>query len=261
MLVQLDRGVTAEVVPDLELKTLPRWHLRGLRVWLGPYRSTDQWVRHSVEAIGSSDVDALAGTDELLFHPVTRQLLSTCFIVPEVTLQANRTLNAWRSESPIYGLLRLAPAPPFSLEPADARWFAEDGSALAGFRDGSLIATAERLRLRIAQDVDLLFANRRLCGWWLSSPARYLVNSLDGPHPYPRSPDPVLISALSRYLELIADPYIEMMEKRDTSILQALVDLHSHLDPTGGAAIQRQVIREAIEDIVDQFYRQQLSQD
>ena len=258
MLVHLARGVTAEVLPDQELSALPRWHLRGLRVWLGPYRSTDQWVQHSVEAIGSSDVDALAGTDELLFHPQNWQLLSARFIVPEVIVQANKALTAWRSEPLLHGLLRLAPAAPFRLEPTDARWFAQEGNALAGFRDGSLVAAAERLRLRIAQDVDLLFANRRLCGWWLSSPAHYLVNSWDGPHPYPSEPDIELTNALRRYLELIADPYIEMMEQSDPSILRALVDLHAHLDPTSGAATQRRVIREAIEDIADQFYRKQL---
>lgn len=257
MIVYLDDGVAAEVILNQELYEHPHWDLRGLRLWLGPYRSTDQWVEHASEAIGSTDVDATAGTDELLFDKDDLLLRSARCIVPEVNLPTGRLLTIWQSQPPTFGLLRLISPHGFRLEPTRIRWFAEDGTSLAGFSDAALVETSERLRLHIAKDIDLLFADRRLCGWWLSNPSYYLVTSWD--LPYPSEPDGELIDALRRYLLLIAEPNIDLMEDGDPSVLHVLIELHAQLNPTMGSIRQRRVVREAIADIVDQFYNLSLN--
>lgn len=258
MIVQLEEAVTAEIVLGHGLRVLPRWDLNSRHVWLGPYHSAHEWVLHSVEAVGSSDVDSLEQTDELAFDKATLLLQSSSFIVSDYNLTTTPRQALWQGIPPVWGLLRLTASRNFRIPSTSLRWFANDGTQLAGLTDAALDETTARLRLRIAQDVDLLFVDGKLCGWMLSSPERYLIIPWDDPYPYPKEPDKTLVEALRRYMDLVGEPKIELLEARDRAMFETLTALHTELNPEEGARGQRRVLRNAIEDITEYFYRQKL---
>lgn len=258
MIVQLDEAVTAEVVLGHGLRMLPRWDLNSRHVWLGPYHSAHEWVLHSVEAVGSSDVDSFEQTDELAFDKAALLLQSASFIVSDHNLTTTPPLAIWQNTPPVWGLLRLTASSIFRIRSTSWRWFANDGTQLAGFTDAALVESTARLRLRIAQDVDILFIGGKLCGWLLSRPERYLIIPWDDPYPYPEEPDKTLVEALRQYMDLVGEPKIELLEARDRAAFEILAALHNELNPEEGARGQRRVLRNVIEDIADYFYRQKL---
>jgi len=120
-----------------------------------------------------------------------------------------------------------------------------------------LMEAGHRLRLRIAQDMDLLFIQQRLCGVALIHPANYLVDSWADSVGH--ISDGQLKILLHEYLNLVAEPFIQRMEDKDTDILGALVDLHIQLEVGIESMEQQRVIRVAVEDLAERFYGKKLA--
>jgi hypothetical protein len=251
VIVELHDSITAEVVYGAGLRGSPRLGLRDLSLIVGPYDSGDAHEQHFLQTIGSGNWYR-PEFDEFRFAKEDLLLQSIWFHVPEKNLSSEEFFVGWRAEQPVVGLLRLASSEEFELEPTDFRWMEPNGELLACVTQMALGATEAPQRLRIAHDLDLLFANRRLCGWLLSHPARYLVTSWEDP--CAGEADSGLAALLHEYSALVAEPYIDQMENEDPDILKELLSLHARLRRENETRNPQRVLRECVEDIIEQFY-------
>lgn len=250
-MVMLVPSVAADIVSGASIPSVVRWQLRSLYVDLGPYQSMAERERLAAQTIGSADW-LWSGADDLCFDRSTLLLTSARFRVPEVNLEPPASLAAWIAIPAQPGGLRLLAAQPFTLEPVDVRWLNEQGTVLIGATSAALAEAASKARLRVAPDLDLLFAEEQLCGWLLENPVQHLVEAWEDP--VPDMQDAALPSLLREYLTLIAEPHIDELDEQDPALLTALVDLHARVGQGGAAGGGRQVLRVAIEDIVETFY-------
>lgn len=255
-MVKLVPSVTAEVVPGGPIPALARWQLRSLYIDLGPYQSMAERERLAARVVGSADW-LWSGADDLCFDRSTLLLTSARFRVPEVNLEPPASLAAWQAAPVQPGGLRLLAGQSFTLEPVDLRWLDEQGSVLIGATSAALSGSANKLRLRIGPDLDLLFADGQLCGWLLEHPARHLVEAWEAP--VPDSQDVGLPALVCEYLMLIAEPHIDALDEQDPALLATLTHLHTRVGRGGGPGSGRQVLRVALEDIVETFYDRTLS--
>jgi hypothetical protein len=155
------------------------------------------------------------------------------------------------AKRPTVGLLRLESSGGFNIEPTTFRWFDHSSRQLICINEAATSEPCDRLRLQITRDVDLLFANGKLCGWILSHSVNYLVNAWEAP--YKNEPNDDLANLLHEYLELISDPNIERMEDEDPNILQKLLDLRTRAGHSQSSQQQR-ILYSSIEGILDLFY-------
>ncbi len=257
MIVELTQSVTADVVEGEYLRLQPRLWLRDRTLLLGPYHSAQEQEQHFLEEVGY--VDWLRfGSDALCFDRKDLLLNSASFRMPETNATLTSSLTRWLDEVAVNGLLRLTEPRGFIFELADVRWMDVDADVLF-FLDETvvLMEAGHRLRLRIAQDMDLLFIQQRLCGVALIHPANYLVDSWADSVGH--ISDGQLKILLHEYLNLVAEPFIQRMEDKDTDILGALVDLHIQLEVGIESMEQQRVIRVAVEDLAERFYGKKLA--
>jgi len=256
VIVELAQAVTAEIVEGLNLQLQPRLWLTDRTLLLGPYHSFIEQERHFLQTVGFVDwLDF--GLDVLTFDRYTSLLQGAVFHIPETNSTATVSLTSWLDEDVVNGSLRLSVLQGFQFELADIRWMDVKSDALYIIRETTLEEEGKpRLRLHIAQDLDLLFISQRLRGILLFHPTAHLVNSWHEPGNQPV--DDHLMLLLNRYLELVADPYIERMEGGDLEILQLLVGLGEQISLSGTFVQQRDVLRIAVEDIISRFYGEKL---
>ncbi len=193
--VQLSDGVEAQVEPGAALDWPPRLALRELQVSLAPFASGSEHEQFLKATVGSG-AWYLADFDEARFAPPTGLLAGLWLHVP-VARDDGAAVRTWQSVEPTRGLPRLLEPAPFNLEPCVRRSAAPDGSALAAFRFQAE-PPGTRLRLRVGEGFDLLFAAGWLCGWLLEVPETALSSGFG-----PRSPgpaDPALNLLLAEYL-------------------------------------------------------------
>jgi len=253
MIVQLLESVFAEVVKGCSLQASPRWIQNSLAVVVAPYNSLKEYDQQIMQTFGSFDCMG-SGAEGFRFRQKDLLLQSVWFRVPEVHLPLDKVPILWQDEQPQIGLLRLSSAQEFHLHSTDVRWMDANAGILGCMTEAALTAVGERLRLRIAEDFDLLFTGRKLCGWLLSSPEKYLVELWETP--YPPEPDKELKALLYESLTLVSEPNIEKMDDQDPDILQALIDLHGRIKCDCGAVNQRRVLNSWIKEIIERFYDQ-----
>ena len=251
MSVELCDSVTAEVVYGIHLQSKPRWGLRELSLITGPYYSGDEHEQHFLRTIGSGSWYR-SEFDELRFGKEDMILQSIWFHVPEKSLSSDELINEWRDLEPIDGLLRLKSSQSFQLDPTEFRLMEPDGTLFMCVTQRAISEKDNRLRLRLADDLDLLFANQCLCGWLLSNPSQYLVSSWEAP--CINKPDSKFAALLYEYLTLVVEPNVDRMEKGDTNILCALADLQMRIGQVQGSKDHRIVLHESIDGIIKQFY-------
>ena len=263
MIVKLQDSCKAKITYGINISHNPRWGLRELSLIMGPYHDGEEHERHFLQTIGSGNWYR-SEYEEFRFSKETLLLESVWFHVPEVNLESENFISLWQFEPPVEGLLTLSQPQVFNPEPTTFRWMAPNGEFLACITEMALLNTNERLRLRIANDFDLLFVEQTICGWMLSHPINYLVKSWDEPYSVAsdeKIADEKIAEFLYEYLALVADPYIEQMEDEDPEILQRLLSLHNRIVVTNGSVNQRRIISDCIKDIVEQFYAQTISSD
>lgn len=251
MFVELQDSVMAEVVSGVQLQFNPRLSLRGLSLIVGPYHSGQEHEAHFLQTMGSGSWYR-SEFEEFRFGKADHLLQSVWFNLPEENLDSEDLMVAWRSQQPVEGLLRLCSSQEFGPERTDFRWLEPSGELFACVTKTAFIDTKERLRLRIAPDLDLLFAERKLCGWILSQPTLHLVSFWE--EPYTTPPDSELPALVQEYLTLVADPYIERMEEGEPEIFQALISLQTRIDVEREAVNQRRVLGDYIKDVIEKFY-------
>jgi hypothetical protein len=255
MIVKLMESIEAEITSGLQLQTSPRWLLDSVTVFVGPYFSGEAYDHHIIDTLGSSD-ELSSLVDGMRFGKADLLLKSVQFRVSEAHRPFNSVSSLWQAEEPHVGLLRLLSPAYFQLPSMDIRWMDTVSGILICARERAMIGGGDRLRLRIAQDFDLLFVNQTLCGWLLTSPERYLVDSWAAASA--AEPDQELIALLYESQVLVSEQNIARMEEKDPKILNELINLHDGIKCDSGSVEQRRVLRGWIKDIVERFYDREL---
>ena len=248
MLVKLTDSVEAEIVYQEKLPWMLSWEMRAGYVIIGPYLNMDEHEQHYLKTIGSGDWHAPMGS-EFRFDKDNLLLKSIWVKALEENLESGSVIEEWTSQQPIEGILRLLSSQDFYCEANDYRWMSPDGKLLAAITETNLVRSNNKIRLRVAKNFELLFAEQEWCGWLLHNPAQYLTE----PNSQAKS-DRKLALWASEYLTLVSEPYIEQMEDEEAEILEKLLDLRNRIDLTSGAIEHRQVIKETVEDVIEHFY-------
>ncbi|HBE18679.1 MAG TPA: hypothetical protein DEG17_02080 [Cyanobacteria bacterium UBA11149] len=255
MIVKILDSVFAEVIKESHLQISPRWMLDSLAVVVASFNSMEEYERQIMETFGSFDSMG-SGAEGMRFGQKDLLLKSVWFRVPEVNLPSDKVSLLWQNQEPQIGLLHLLSGQEFHLDPTDVRWFDPNTGILICMTEESLTVAGERLRLRIAEDFDLLFVDQKLCGWLLSSAEKYLVELWETS--YSTEADKELKALIYESLDLVSEPNIEKMDNQDPDILQALVDLHSRIKCDYGSVNQRRVLCTWVAEIIERFYDQRL---
>lgn len=174
MLLQIEKSVKAEVVKEQILSAIPEWDLRPGYVIIGTYGSIEKQEQDLLESVGSPISDIPYGS-EFRFAKDNLLLKRIWVNAPEENLESGDEIEQWLNKKPVEGLLRLLSPEMFDDKRSDYRWMSPDGKLLAAIEDTDFIESDDKFRLRVAQDFDLLFAERKWCGWMLSNPTRYLA--------------------------------------------------------------------------------------
>lgn len=255
MIVKLLDSVSAEVIKGLNLQVIPRWMIGGLAVIITPFNSVEEYYKQILHTFGSFDCMG-SGSEGMRFSQKDLLLQSVWFRVPEINLSSNQEFLLWQNQEPQIGTLHLLSAEEFYLDPTDVRWFDPNAGSLICIKEESLTVGSERLRLRIAEDFDLLFADQKLSGWLLSSAEQYLVDFWENPSLI--KADEKLKLLTYDLLSLVSENNIEKMDDQDPDILQALIDLHKKIRYNCGYVSQGRVLLAWIADITERFYDRKL---
>lgn len=251
MIVKLCDFVQAEIIDDDQLQSKPRLGLSDLSLMVGPYRDGEDHEKHFIRTIGSGNWYR-SEHDEVLFNKENLALESIWFHIPEENCQ-EELIQGWEMVKPCEGTLRLEAARAFQLKQATLRWIDPNGAFLISLLDSSINKHQTKYRLRIADNVDLLFVDENLCGWSLTDPVRYLVGGWD--EAYLDEPENKLGKRLHDYLTLVAEPNIDNMENMDPGLLKQLEKLQTSIKAEGKLISQRRVLYEAINEVLITFYK------
>ncbi len=250
MSLVLQDEVLADVVLGDALPWRPRVAISGLSLMVGPYASGEEHEKHVLETKGSGGWYR-SEYDELRFNSEDGLLESLWCHVPEVNVRDDPDMSHWTGLPPVIGGLRLVSEAYFELRPTGERWYSGRDELLVCVQSVPR-CSEQRLRLRVAHNVDLLFADNRLCGWLLAEPARFLVQSWEYP---PVAPDDAELAVLlGEYLDVVAHPYTEQMQDQGTVVRGMLEMLSRRISEKEGAIDQRVALRKAVDDLVSFFY-------
>ena len=248
MIISLHGRARATFVAGAELTPHPCLALPNLTFVVRPYSTGQEHETHYLRSLGCGDWYP-SEFDETLFDPNSRLLSSLAWHVPETRLSDDDPLAPWRDAPLLTGGLALVGPDSFALEPTQGLWYPRDGNVLACLHEMP-DRTAERLRIHVARDTELLIADGMLCGWTLRHPAHYIVwppvsVSQD-------SEDTELPHYLATYLDIIVEASPEYPEfDHNSRWPHMLNDLITAIDTSRGMTEHRTVIRNAAVDLAD----------
>ncbi|MFF1477300.1 hypothetical protein ACFVYD_06935 [Streptomyces sp. NPDC058301] len=139
----------------------------------------------------------------------------------------------------------------FDAKPTSLRWVSESGDHLVCAHRRPPAPVHDILRLRIAPDLDLVFANHTYAGWILNSPADHLVHEWE-PAPSTPAPDSTA-SVLRNYLTTVIEPKIDRMQDGDPTLLGELDTLLAHIAALP-ADPRRDVLHDQVIDLRENWY-------
>jgi hypothetical protein len=252
MSVQLVPSVTAEVVLDSYIESRPRLRLESSCVAIAPYDTMEQYEKHLSETRGSSR-DWFDESDEFRFSRRNHLLQSLWVGVRDRGLPITDAaiVDSLVSVTPKVGNLQFLPEQRdlFSVKPSEHRWIDPEGQILVGFYRLIQDCSEIQLRLRVAQDFDLLFSQKGLCAWMLKNPAQYLATE-DTPLEAPQE----ISKLLADYFTFIDRPNIYLMEDADPTVFQKAMELETKLKEKSTDAPYRELIIAGLRNILDNFY-------
>jgi hypothetical protein len=242
--LSLQQHIAVNVVDGDELPYSARLVLAGLSIIVGPYNSGLEHERHFLDTIGSGSWHA-PEYDELRFSVEDRRLKSVWFRIPERNAGEPAP---WASCTKHRGTLELTGASPSQLSLSSIRTYDPGTDLFACVRaDAINVESGSCFCLRIAEDLEIVFADGEACGWRLHHAVRHLVAAWE--QPTLRDDDPRLAEAFAEYLALVAEPNIEAIEDEDEEIerrLRQLSERVSKLDDTP----QRRALGDAVSAIL-----------
>lgn len=256
--VHLTEKVAADIVEGVSIQGKLRWSWLEAQLLLGPYYSFDEWETHRVRSIGSIDLTELSGSDELLFRPDDRLLWGVSLNDCNHPMPYDTLPIAWDTLQPTAGVLRLIPpTTSFLLDHREVYWATPNGDAYVCLYDTAMFRKDENtLRLRLARNIDLLFAEGWLCGWMLSHPARYLGKLWKEPETSGDTDDDELSALLYDCIGLVDDTHMINMATQDPVVLQELRSFLRRLRRLSGSGASgpRQAIQEYLEYLIETYY-------
>ncbi|MFI9385726.1 hypothetical protein [Kutzneria sp. NPDC052558] len=251
-MLYLAEGVGADVVPGGTINVPPRLSLDDLSVLVGSYDSAEEHERHRLLTHGSGNDLA---PDEFRFNRDTGLLESLWLYLPEDNLTDPSVADDWLGLEPVVGALRRADHSGFTVMGSAGRWCAEDGAVLVCLASARPVHVGQPVRLRVADDVDLLFGGDSFAGWMLTNPERY-VTSLWGRWPDPLRTDTELGVLLKQCLDLIDTPHMEaLFEEEDPEGRRLLRGLRDRIALDRGAPDRRRALLEWLGFLEENWYR------
>jgi hypothetical protein len=254
MIVELADSVKAEIISgNQSLSCYPSWEISAHSVSIGSYTSGEEHEKHVVhDTIGSGNWYR-SEFNEFRFDKTNRLLKSISFNILEENINLKEDfLRSWLEKSPVIGTLYLIEPDYFSPEPADYRWFDPQGEMLICLYEYATSADLEIIRLRIAQDFDLVFGNGQLYGWILFQPLKYVVQGWEQSRPM--EADDKLGPIVHKYFQLVSEDTIDQLMDKDSELLKSLLSLKKETQNSNSLSYQRTVLKDCIESVIDNFY-------
>ncbi|MGW8884696.1 hypothetical protein [Streptomyces sp. NPDC055749] len=228
----------------------PRYSLSGGFVTASPH--TD-FPSHEVllsETFGSTDW-LWSGDDEFRFGKHGGGLRGMILAVPEQESAEGWSPERWLETSAMQGGLQSITPNNFDARPTEVRWVEASGDRLVCAFTDSPTAPSDLMRLRVAPNLDIIFADHVYSGWILENPAAHLVQEWE-PAPPTGAPEGFGV-ALRDYLTLFVEPRIGMMQDGDTALLAELDSLLARL-ATLPVDQRRTVIQDQVSDLRERWY-------
>lgn len=245
--------IALSVVEQATMVGNPRWMFDGRKVFIGPYHSATERESHLGVTVGSMEW-LWSDTEEFRFDRQSLTFVSAFLMLNDSTLQTPELLDPWFLAPPKVGVPKLVEAMKnVQIDPAPARWIDPQCQALTSalpLAFGEHIH--QRLRLRVAPDLELFFADERYCGWSLRNPVRYIVNEWE--EPFKEEVHEALAALVYDYMALVTYPYLDLMNEQDLEIRQRLIQLHERSRTLQSAAPRAAIVGDAVADKLDRFY-------
>ena len=250
MLLELIDSIWVKVIKNTYLPYYPRW-LDNM-VMVSPCTSIQEYYeRHIVNTVGSFDFfDCLP--EKIRFDEKELFLQSTLFMIPDDEMTSDSQIfRKWCQVKPVKGRLYLLKAQNFAIDiVADYRWICPESNIFMGISKFGLKESEEIFRLRIAPDFDLLFLNKRLCGWILLNPERYIVSDFDEQVINQSAPELKILTY--EYLKLTSGFFLDKMYHSDPHVYDLLTSLHLKISKYNLA--QLETLKEKLEHIINLYY-------
>ncbi|WP_369187233.1 hypothetical protein [Streptomyces sp. R08] len=231
-------------VSGVPLPHRPRFTPLGGIVSVSPHADQRGHEALLSETFGSVDWLSSAN-DEFRFGKADEELKGITLSVPDDAFPASRAPVSWLDTPPTEGSLRSLRPENFDAPPATLRWTAPGGDLLLCAYDTPSAAPRELLRLRVARDLDLVFADGSYAGWILAHPAAHLAHP--GGTPAEHEPPAELIRAMGVFFDLFVEPKIDHMQDGDPELLGEIDALLTGLAPLAddpGASVLRDRVAE-----------------
>jgi len=228
----------------------PRFTPLGGIVSVSPH--TDQRSHESLLSETFGSVDWLSSAnDEFRFGKADEELKGITLSVPDEAFPASRAPVSWLDAPPVEGSLRSLRPENFDAPPTDLRWTGPGGDLLLCAYDNPSTAPRELLRLRVARDLDLVFADGGYAGWILTHPAAHLAHP--GETPAEHEPPVALVRAMSVFFDLFVEPGIDRMQDGDPELLGEIDALLAGLAPLA-ADPRASVLRDRVAEFRENWF-------
>lgn len=171
------------------------------------------------ETFGS--VDWLwSGDDEFRFKKKDKSIVSLTLRIPEDGLLPAGDPHKWLAAPTKPGGLRVFTEENFSVPPATTRWVSEEADWLACSLHPTPVRETSIKRLRVANDLDLVFEDDVYAGWVLENPANYLTRGI-AVSPKEPAPTPLRL-AFRDYMSFFVQSTYDLMAEEDAGALKEL---------------------------------------
>lgn len=219
--------MSLEIKPEVQvsltagsLRFDPSYSLTGLIVQASPHHDHETHERLLRETFGSTDW-LWESSDEFRFSTTDRTLCGLTLHTPEHIPTDPKQVASWLDVPVTNGRLASETTRDFSVSPAKVKWVNDDGTFLI-CAYAEQVADQQATRLRVAQDLDLIFAQNRLVGWILESP---ILHVSGGPAQVEEETSRQLSLEYREYSLAMSEPNISAIQDGDQLATQNFVTL------------------------------------
>lgn len=249
MKVFLTDTVAAHVTQE-PLDHIPRFSFSGPHIVIGPYANADDREQDIAHTFGSMQW-LWSEVDDLRFHASDRLLRGLVLHTPETAEPSPAVSRSWTEVPVVTGCLRAESEADFDLPQTVTRWCDPEAHHLVCLREGLPQQHGDRLRLRVAPNIDLLFQERHLVGWMLTDPARYLTMSWEPPEP--SQPEASTRSLLAECLALTSEPLVEDVMDGDEPAWQRLREVANTLHRQSSDSTRTEILNYTMDHLIQTY--------
>ncbi|MEU2870777.1 hypothetical protein ABZ769_16480 [Streptomyces olivoreticuli] len=233
------------------LAGLPHFSVTGGSVAVGGYSDPQTREQQVGSTFGSLDW-LWSGDDELRFRRGDGKLVGCLLQVPDHTAEVPAACERWTEVPTVERGLCVDPAQDFGFPPTDVRWIAPNGQSLVCLRQPVPANPKSMVRLRVAQNLDLLFTEDGYAGWLLESPAGHLAESSEFPAEVDDGRE--LARLFAEYFSIVSFPGIEKIQDEDPEARRELDELERDLLSSRDQSPQMDALLRAVRELIDEWY-------